>query len=93
MSWGVESNGKPDEVRIELSRQFSHPLALAQEGLDNPGEKTTVRLVHALIEQCLSTFDPEKSVQVSAAGHMGFDDWEHKNGPVQTVTISIQPKG
>jgi hypothetical protein len=93
MCWSVSASGKPEETRMELSRQFSPPLLPSPQGLEDDGERKTVRLVWEMIEQCLGTFDPEKSVAVTASGHMGCDDWTHKTGKVQTVSISIQPKG
>ena len=93
MSWSVIASGKPEETRMEISRQISLSLVPAPQGLEDEGERKTVRLVYELIEQCLGTFDPEKSVAVTASGHMGFSDYTHKTGKVQTVSISIQPKG
>ena len=93
MSWSVSASGKPEETRMEISRQISPSLVPAPAGLEDEGERKTVRLVYEMIEQCLGTFDPEKQVAVSASGHMGFDDYTKKTGKVQTVNISIQPKG
>ena len=72
-----------------LEQDFSYPLADPPAGITDEGERETVRLAKALVMQCVSTFSPEKVVKVSASGHMGYDDWETKAGPVQTVNISI----
>lgn len=91
MSWSVSAKGIPAEVQAELTRQFSYPLADAPAGLSDEGERETVRRIADTISQCLGTFDPAKTVAVSANGHMGFDSWDTKTGTVQTVAVSIQP--
>lgn len=91
MSWSVNASGKPSEVKAELDRQFSHPLQVAPAGLSDDGERETVRRISETITQCLETFDPERSVSVSAYGHMGFSDWDTKAGANQEVTLSIKP--
>ena len=91
MSWSVSATGKPAEAKAKLDEQFVYPLADVPAGLADEGEKETVRLVSALITQCLETFAPEKLVKVSAAGHMGFKDWTTKEGKFQAVSLSIQP--
>ena len=89
MSWSVNASGTPSEVRGTLSEQFKAPLADKPAGLSNDGERQSVQLVHELIEQVLSTFDPEIKVGVSASGHMGFGNWETKAGAYQYVNLSI----
>ena len=89
MSWSVSSSGTPEAVTAGLADQFKYPLD-PDAGLPDAGEKETVRLVKALIEQCLGTFDPAKEVRVSAFGHMGYADWENKTGGFQNVTLTIQ---
>ena len=37
-------------------------------------------------------FGPERSVSVTANGHMGFADWDAKTGGYQSVSLSITPK-
>lgn len=91
MSWSVSTRGTVAAVQAELERQFAFPLADAPAGLLDEGERETVRRVRDTITQCLGTFAPEKTVTVAANGHMGFDSWEGRTGPVQTVNISIQP--
>jgi hypothetical protein len=91
MSWSVGAQGKPEEVKAKLADDFSYPLADGSAGLDDASEKETVRLVKAMIEQCLGTFDPTKAVTVSASGHMGFDNWDTKAGAYQEVSLSIRP--
>jgi hypothetical protein len=92
MSWSVNASGKPAEVRGQLSEQFKYPLAEAPAGLSDEGERVTVQQVSDLLEQILSTFDPEKEVSISANGHMGFADWDAKTGCYQNVTINVAPK-
>ena len=89
MSWSVSASGKITDVLAELDRQFAHPLAEAPAGIPDEGEKETVRQVAAMIKQCLGTFDPGRSVNVSACGHMGFSDWDAKAHAFQNVQVSI----
>ena len=91
MSWSVSATGKPAEVKAELEHQFSYPLADAPAGLSDEGEKETVRRTADMVGQCLSTFDPEKPVRVTASGHMGFNNWDTKEGAYQSVNVSISP--
>jgi hypothetical protein len=91
MSWSVSASGSPAEAKEQLLKQFEYPLADGKAGLADDGEKETVRKVSALIDQCLDTFGPRKSVTVTASGHMGFDDWDSKEGAHQYVSISITP--
>ena len=92
MSWSVSASGTPDEVQISLDEQLKNPLAEAPNGLQEETEKQTVRLVQAAINQCLSTFGEDRKVTViaSASGHMGFADWEHRDGCYQAVELSIR---
>ncbi len=91
MSWSVSTSGKIADVQAELDRQFAWALADAPAGLQNGDEKETVRQVVNTIAQVLRTFDPEKSVTVSAGGHISFDDYSTCAGAVQTVSVSIKP--
>ncbi|MBZ5621472.1 MAG: hypothetical protein LAQ69_22510 [Acidobacteriia bacterium] len=91
MSWSVSTRGKVAEVKAELERQFAQPLADAHAGLTDEGERETVQRVRDTISQCLDTFGPEKEVMVTANGHMGFSDWETKEGAYQEVSVSIRP--
>jgi hypothetical protein len=91
MSWSVNTSGKPADVKAELGRQFSYPLAEAPAGLADAGERETVRRIFETITQCLETFDAEKVVSVSASGHMGFEVWDTKAGAYQEVSVSIKP--
>jgi hypothetical protein len=92
MSWSVNAAGKPADVKTELTKQFSYPLAGGSAGLSDMGERATVALVFSAIEQCLSTFDPEKEVTVTAFGHMSYADYEKKTGAYQNVNLTISPK-
>lgn len=89
MSWGVNATGTVPEVRGSLSAQFGGPLAEKPAGLFDDGERRTVEMVRDTIEQCLATFDPGKTVTVSAYGHMGFGNWDERSGAYQNVSISI----
>jgi len=91
MSWSVNASGTVAEARGQLSEQFKAPLAEKPAGLSDEGERETVRMTQETIDQCLSTFGPEKKVVVSAYGHMGFSDWSTKEGAYQEVTVSIKP--
>jgi len=91
MSWSVSTKGTIAEVKTELDRQFQYPLADKPQGLEDEGERETVRQVRGMISQCLDTFGPDKVVIVTAHGHIGFDKWDTKEGPAQTVNVSIQP--
>lgn len=89
MSWSVSATGKPADVKAEIDKQFSYPLAERPAGLDDEGERETVRKVAETIAQCLGTFDPEKTVAVAAFGHMGYADWTAKTGKYQEVNLKI----
>jgi hypothetical protein len=91
MSWSVSASGTPAEVRGRLSEQFKGPLAEKPAGLNDDGERETVRLIAETIEQCLGTFDPQKTVSVSASGHMGSEGYTTKAGAYQNVSLSITP--
>ena len=90
MSWSVSASGKPEDVKAELSRQFTAPLADKPAGLTDDGERETVRRISETITQCLETFDPEKTVTVSAYGHMGWENYDTKSGASQNVNLSIK---
>jgi len=92
MSWSVSGSGTPAEVRGQLSEQFKYPLADKPQGIDNDGERETVKQTFDLCEQILSTFDPEGKVTIAASGHMGFADWETKKGAYQSVSITVTPQ-
>lgn len=91
MSWSVNANGNIADVRGKLSEQFKGPLAEKPAGLWDDGERKTVEMVRDSIDQCLSTFGADKTVNVSAFGHMGFKNYETKDGGYQEVTVSIKP--
>jgi hypothetical protein len=91
MSWSVNASGTPAEVRGQLSQNFKGPLAEKPAGLSDDGERETVQRVHELLEQVLSTFGPEKALKVSACGHMGFNNYDTKEGAYQSVSLTISP--
>ncbi len=92
MSWSVNAKGTPAEVKAALEVSFSGPLAAKPAGLSDDGERETVRRIHETIVQCLETFAPEKTVSVSANGHIGFENWDTKTGAAQNVSLTIQPQ-
>jgi hypothetical protein len=59
--------------------------------LRDEGERETVRRIHETITQCLETFGPQRTVSVTANGHMGYANYDTKEGAYQTVNVSIQP--
>lgn len=89
MSWSVSGSGKIDDVVEELSKQFAHPLAEPPAGLQVEGERETVKMVSDVIMQCLGTFAHDRLVTVNAHGHMGYNNWDVKDGAYQEVTLSI----
>jgi len=91
MSWSVNASGKVADVRGSLSEQFKGPLAEKPAGLYDDGERKTVEMIRDALDQCLSTFGPDRTAIVSAFGHMGFSDYETKAGGYQEVTVSIKP--
>jgi 1-aminocyclopropane-1-carboxylate deaminase/D-cysteine desulfhydrase-like pyridoxal-dependent ACC family enzyme len=91
MSWSVNASGTPAEVRGQLSTQFKVPLAEGDAGLSDLGEKQSVQQVSELLEQVLTTFDPENTLAVSASGHMGYSNYEKKTGAYQAITIIVGP--
>ncbi len=62
MSWSVSTRGSVPDVKAELERQFAYPLADRPAGLDDEGERETVRRVKETIGQCLDTFGAERNV-------------------------------
>jgi len=92
MSWSVSSSGLPGAVIEDIHKQlWAGPLADKPAGLSDDGERETVEHISETINQCLEAFDPERSVSVSANGHIGFTDWDKKTGANQSVNLSIQP--
>ena len=93
MSWSVSACGPANKIAEQLEQQFSKIY------LNDPGEQETVQHVRALVAQTLTTIDPEKPVQVSASGSMGYAHWRagHKHatdthtGPYQSVDLKISP--
>ena len=88
MSWSVSASGSVKDVVEKLAEQFSF-LVEPPAGLPNEGERETVRLVSGVVEQCLGTFSPGRLVKVSAYGHLGYNDWDAKDGAYQEVSLSI----
>ena len=89
MSWSVSASGKVEDVVEDLAKQFSMPLAEPPAGLADEGERETVKLVSDVVEQCLGTFAADRLVKVSANGHLGYNDWEKKDGAYQEVRVEI----
>jgi hypothetical protein len=93
MSWSIHASGTPAEVRVQLGEQFKHPLAEKPAGLDDDGERETVRLISELLEQATTTFDPAHKLAVAAYGHMSMADYTTKAGAAQSVSFTITPLG
>ena len=91
MSWSVNAQGKPVEVKKYLEEQFSLPLAEKPLGLSDDGERETVKRVSETIYQCLDTFGPDVNVSVSANGYISFDDYDKRTNPQQYVNVAIAP--
>ena len=89
MSWSVSASGNPYNVKEELTKQFSYPLADGDAGLPDEGQKETVHRVAEMINQCLDTFSSNKDVKVLAYGHMSYSDIENKQGCYQEVHVEI----
>jgi hypothetical protein len=90
MSWSVSSQGGIAEVKAEIERQFSYPLAKPPAGLSDEGERETVRRICETIAQILETFDPKNRVSVAAHGHIGWDDYANRTGTHQRVNVTIE---
>jgi hypothetical protein len=91
MSWSVSASGKSDVVKAELEKQFANPLAEGSAGLADEGEKETVRRIRETIWQTLETFGPDKTVTVSAYGHIGWENYDTRAGCYQNVSLKIEP--
>ena len=89
MSWSISASGKVDDVVELIAGQFAAPLAEPPGGLTDEGERETVKMVSDLVDQCLGTFGKDRLVRVSANGHMGYNDWEKKDGAYQEVRVEI----
>jgi hypothetical protein len=93
MSWSVSACGPSSKIAGQLEQQFSNI------NCSDPGEQETVQNVRALVAQTLTTIDPEKPVQVSASGSMGYRKWgaglkhatEPHEGAFQSVDLKISP--
>jgi len=92
-AWAVSACGPANKIAEQLEQQFS------RINLTDPGEQETVQHVRALVAQSLSTIDPEKPIQVSASGSMGYAHWgegykhatDPHTGPYQGVDLKISP--
>lgn len=85
MSWSVSACGPAAKAAEQLEQQFEK-IKMTDEG-----EQTTVQNTRALVAQTLGTIDPEKVVNVSASGSMGYADWGAKTKPFQSVDLKIAP--
>ena len=85
MSWSVSASGPAAKVAEQLEQQFS------KISMNDPGEQETVQNSKALMLQTLATIEPEKPVNATASGSMGFADWGAKTGPFQSVDLKIAP--
>ena len=85
MSWSVSACGPAAKAAEQLEQQFT------KINLTDKGEQETVQKTRALVAQALGTIDPEKAVNVSASGSMGYASWDTKQGPYQSVDLKIAP--
>lgn len=93
MSWSVSACGPSSKIAEQLEQQFS------KINCTDPGEQATVQNVRSLVAQTLTTIDPDKVVNVSASGSMGYQKWgsgiKHATdphvGPYQSVDLKISP--
>ncbi len=90
MSWSVSACGPAAKAAAQLEQQFE------KIKLTDPGEQEAVQKVRALIAHVLSVTDPEKPLNVSASGSMGYKEWSSQStrphiGPYQSVDLKISP--
>jgi hypothetical protein len=90
MSWSISASGPANKVAVQLEQQFTNI------NCSDPGEQATVQNVRALVAQTLSTIDPDKPVQVTGSGSMGYKEWSSQStrphvGPFQSVDLKISP--
>lgn len=85
MSWSVSACGAAAKAAEQLEQQFT------KINLTDPGEQETVQHVRALVAQALATIDPEKPVNITASGSMGYTHRGPHTGPYQSVDLKIWP--
>jgi len=85
MSWSVSACGPAAKAAEQLEQQFTKITCT------DPGEQETVQKVRALVAQTLATIDPEKLVNVTGSGSMGYEEWSSHVGPYQSVDLKISP--
>jgi hypothetical protein len=72
-------------VAEQLEQQFT------KINMSDPGEMETVKGARSLIAQTLRTIDPEKPMNVTASGSMGYALWDTRERPYQSVDLKIAP--
>ena len=85
MSWSVSASGQAAKAAEQLEQQFERIK------MNDEGEQETVQHVRKLVAQTLATIEPDKLISVAASGSMGFNDWQKKTGPYQSVDLKIAP--
>ena len=90
----VQRTGARSGTVIVMNAVSGEILALANQpsfNLNDKGEMETVDKTRSLVAQTLATIDPDKVVNVSASGSMGYADWGTKDKPYQSVDLKIAP--
>lgn len=90
MSWSVNAHGTPEDVQIELAKQFAYPLAPGSAGLDSVVERETVGKIADTLAQILRNTDPEQRIIVVASGHITYSNWETRTIAGQTVELVMK---
>jgi hypothetical protein len=90
MSWSVSACGPASKIAEQLEQQFSKIKCT------DPGEQETVQNVRKVVAQTVATIDPDKVVNVTASGSMGYKEWSSQVtrphiGPYQSVDLKISP--
>ena len=85
MSWSVSACGPAAKAAVQLEQQFE------KINCSDPGEQETVKGTRSVVAQTLATIDPDKVVNVTASGIMGYADYGTKAKPFQSVDLKIAP--
>jgi hypothetical protein len=85
MSWSVSACGPAAKAAEQLEQQFT------KINMNDKGEQEIVNNVRLLVSQTLAITNPDKIVNVSASGSMGYADWGTKEKPYQSVDLKIAP--
>jgi hypothetical protein len=85
MSWSVSACGPAAKAAEQLEQQFSKIT------MNDKGEQETVQNTRLLVSQTLAAIDPDKPVNVTASGSMGYANWGTHEKPYQSVDVKIAP--